>query len=51
MEDPERTRDEEQDVETHRRSRRKLMASEEPREDAQGGDDDVEVHGRRKHRA
>ena len=54
MEDQDKITSEEQhDVDAHRRGRKKLMtASEEPTDEAQGSDDDdVEVHGRRKHRA
>ena len=53
VEDQDKIRDEEQnDVDAHRRGRKKLMtASEEPTDEARGSDDDVEVHGRRKHRS
>ncbi len=52
MEDQDKIRGEEQDVEGHRRGRKKLLtASDEPKDEARDSDDDVEVHGRRKHRS
>lgn len=50
MEDQDKIRREEEDVEAHR-ARKNRSASEEPTDEAQGSDDDVELHGRRKHRA
>lgn len=42
-----------EDVEAHKGSKvgKTILASEEPTDEAQDGDDDVELHGRRKHRA
>ena len=51
MEDQDKIRREEEDVEAHRASRKHRSAAEEPTDEAQGSDDDVELHGRRKHRA
>ncbi|MBA2462612.1 MAG: hypothetical protein H0V45_12735 [Actinobacteria bacterium] len=40
---------EDEDVEAHSRSKRTTAASDEPRDDAETeGDDDVELHGKRK---
>ena len=53
MEDRDTQKRPDEDVEAHRSSKigKTILASEEPTDEAQGSDEDVELHGRRKHRS